>query len=65
MINNFIWKKIKALEKEFDVIIRYEEIRIEKGVCKYNYYVYTKYGHLEFKACSFEDLKETLYLYYS
>lgn len=65
MINNFIWKKLKALEKQFGVIIRYEEIRIEKGVYKYNYYVYSKYGKLEFKAEGFDDLKDSLYLYYS
>ena len=64
MLNNFTYRKIKMLEKKYNKIIRYEEIRIEKGVYKYNYYVYNKICDFEFKANSFEDLKNTLQLYY-
>ena len=64
MLNNFTWKKIKKLEKEYNKIIRWEEIKIDKGVYKYNYYVYNIYGALEFKANSLEDLTDTLHLYY-
>lgn len=64
MINNFIWKKIKLLEKKYNIIIRYEEIRIQKGLYKYNFYVYQKNGKFEFKADNYDELKTTLQLYY-
>lgn len=64
MLNNFTYRKLKMLERKYNKIIRYEEIRIDKGVYKYNYYVYNKIGDFEFKTESFEDLKSTLQLYY-
>ena len=64
MINNFIWKKLKALERKYNLIIRYEEIRIQKGLYTYKFYVYQNNGKFEFKADNYDELQSTLKMYY-